>query len=107
MKIPMMTLVIEERIENKLMFCLDYWDNEGCVAELEIYASDLKNAKVGEAFKLDFESNSNRGVHKERLNITYKSDRGVAAILIYEGTTYDPLPEEWEEETMLIWFQFR
>lgn len=102
----MKTVVIEERIDAKMMFFVHYWTEE-CYEELEIYASDLKKAKVGDVFKLDFKSNIGCEVRRDSLNIIYKSDRGVAAILMCEGITYDPLPEEWEEEDMLIWFQFR
>lgn len=70
---------------------------------LRVYASDLKNADVGERFVPCTCSNCGRGVNEESLEVVYKSDSGIAVLYRHYGTTDSSNPEEWEHDPELIW----
>lgn len=72
---------------------------------LDVYASELKNAKVGDAFDPQQNGGCGRGIHSETLTVVYKDATGVAAVYSCSGTTDSPDPKDWEDEDRLIWFR--
>ena len=68
---------------------------------------ELRNAKVGDTFKCDANSNCGRDVCQETGKVIYKDESGVAVLLETYCTSDDPNPKVIEKEPVLTWFSFR
>jgi len=91
-------------IVEKPLFTLTTENYDDC-GMLRVYASDLKNADVGDSFVPYTNSNCGRGVDEESLEVVYKSDSGVAVLYRHYGTTDSPNPVEWSNDPELIWVE--
>lgn len=80
------------------------YNNEG--EKINIFAADLKAAKIGDIFSAEA-GNCARAVHEERLTVIFKNDSGCACVLHVRGTENTPNATEWEDEDTVIWFQLR
>ena len=76
-------------------------------SERKVSWSELKEAKVGDAFKCDSNSNCGRDVCQETAKVVYKDESGVAVLFETYRTSDDPDPKVIEKEPVLTWFSFR
>lgn len=86
------------------LFTLTSSDYNGDGENINIFAADLKAAKIGDIFSAEAGSCA-RAVREERLTVVFKNNDGCACVLHVCGTENTPNVKEWEDEDTVIWFQ--
>lgn len=95
-----------EVIQEKPAYFLRASSYNGREEDVEVSFTDLRNAKVGDKWENHDSHNCGRDLLEESVEVVYKTDKGVAALLRVEGTTDSPNPEPWAQEPRLTWFEF-
>lgn len=73
---------------------------------ISITFGELRKCKVGDVFECYPEGNVQRGVQEEQATVVYKKDNGVAVLHEKWGTTNEENPKDWEDDPLLIWYEF-
>ena len=97
----MNTMIVHE----KPMLSLVQVSSTGEESEEEIYASDLKDAALGDIFGVDYLDGSD-AKRSERLKIVYKDEEGTAALLTVKEELEENGDSCYRLSEKLVWFSF-